>query len=110
MNRSNIISIEVTALPVEPTVITIADTILKKNQKTEKQEFLKEIEEINWEEMKAEIEDARREALKEIEEIDWEQMKIDIKNSVNEVDWDEIKNEMKKSMVFLDSLHIELDH
>jgi hypothetical protein len=73
---------------------TTLDTIPQTNQRTEKQELLDEIEEIDWEKIKAGIEDARQEAMEQI----------------NVIDWDEIKNDIKNSSVFNDSVRIEIDH
>jgi len=88
-------------------------------------------EEFESEAMETEIEDACHETLEAIEEIDWEEirvemelsisdmkidieeMKIDIENSINGIDWDEISEEiridLRQSKVFLDSIMIEME-
>jgi beta-lactamase regulating signal transducer with metallopeptidase domain len=67
-----------------------------------REEALREIEEIDWEAMKAEVEEAREEALREIEEIDWEAMKADVEKAreealreIEEIDWEAIREEME---------------
>ena len=135
--RSNNMKSEMTSMPVEQPVITVADTIPQNSQQAEREEIdwgkikqemeaaLEEIKEIDWDEIKQEMEAARLEALEEIDwdemrlemkqnlseiQIDIEEMKREIESSMNEIDWDEIREEMEKSRVFLDSLKIEMDH
>jgi hypothetical protein len=69
-----------------------------------REEARKAMEDIDWEEIRAEME-------KNISEmkIDMEKLKMDIQNSMDEMDWDKIRDEMEKSRVFLDSIRIEMD-
>ena len=89
--------------PADPIEIVVQDTIRKDSKHTELEE-LEVIEEIDWEEMKLEIEVAHLEALEEIEEIDWEEMKVEIEaahlealEEIEEIDWEEIREEMRQS-------------
>jgi beta-lactamase regulating signal transducer with metallopeptidase domain len=87
---------EMIAEPIDPPVMTTMDTIPQKNKSSE----LEEVEEIDWEAMKVEVETAHQEALEEIEEIDWEAMKVEVETArkeVEEIDWEEIKAEMELS-------------
>jgi bla regulator protein BlaR1 len=83
---------------------TTFDTIPQTSPRTEKQAILDEIEEIDWEKMKAEIEDARQEAIEQIEEIDWEKMKAEIEDArqeaieqIKEIDWEKMKAEIEEA-------------
>lgn len=118
------------AAPIE---IVHPDTIPQKKQHTELEDVAEpeELEDFEWEAMEIEIEAVVQEALEAVEEVDWEdvrmemelsisdmkvdmeEMKIEIQNSINEIDWDEIREDiridMEISKVFLDSLKIEMD-
>lgn len=59
----------------------------------------------DMEEFKIEMKDA----MKEIEEIDWEEIKKEIEESMEEIDWEEIKKEMKNVHIHLDSVLHDLD-
>ncbi|MCP4312709.1 MAG: hypothetical protein GY790_15715 [Bacteroidetes bacterium] len=86
------------APPPSPVPITQPDTITGE----EKARILKEVEEamaeINWEEIKTDIEEARRTAM---EEIDWDEMKTEIeearRTAMEEIDWDEMKKEIEEA-------------
>jgi hypothetical protein len=93
---------QMTALPVDQSFGMMVDTIPQIDPITEKQKILKEIEEIDWEKMKAEIEDARLEALEQIEQIDWEKMKAEIEEArlealeqIEQIDWEKMKAEIE---------------
>ena len=60
----------------------------------------------DMEEFKIEMKDA----MKEIEEIDWEEIKREIEESMEEIDWEEIKKEMENVHIHLDSLLHDIDH
>jgi hypothetical protein len=60
----------------------------------------------DMEEFKTELKDA----MKEIEAIDWENIKKEIEESMEEIDWKEMKKEMEKVHIHLDSVLHELDH
>jgi bla regulator protein BlaR1 len=90
---------------IDPPVMTIMDTIPQKNNSTDLeeveeaalQEALEEIEEIDWDAMKEEMEAA----LVEVEEIDWDAMKEEMEAAlveIEEIDWEEVKAEMELSL------------
>jgi len=96
---------EMIAAPMDPPVMTIMDTIPQKNKTADLeeveeaalQEALEEIEEIDWDAMKEEMEAAHLEAL---EEIDWDAMKEEMeaaRQEIEEIDWEEVKAEMEHS-------------
>ncbi|MCK5692404.1 MAG: hypothetical protein KAI08_06130 [Bacteroidales bacterium] len=96
---------EIIAEPMDPPVMTIMDTIPQKNKHADLeeveevalQEALEEIEEIDWDAMKEEMEAVRLEAL---EEIDWDAMKEEMeaaRQEIEEIDWEEVKAEMEHS-------------
>jgi beta-lactamase regulating signal transducer with metallopeptidase domain len=68
------------------------------------EEARKEMKEIDWEEMKQEMERSFSEM-----QIDMEVMKREIEESMKEIDWDEIRREMENTRLELDSLFIEKD-
>jgi hypothetical protein len=114
--RYNSLPQALVTIPVEQTVnITVADTIPQKGDATGAEAALEEIEEIDWAEIKVEIESSYMEALEEIEEIDWTEIKVEIESSylealeeIEEIDWTEIKVEIEQSMGVLDSIRFEL--
>jgi DNA topoisomerase VI subunit B len=77
-------------------------------QKAEEME--KALEEIDWEEIEAEIRDAGEEAMAEI---DWEAMKLEIeqarKEALEDIDWEEIREEMSTARMQIDSAVQELE-
>ncbi|MCK4993290.1 MAG: hypothetical protein KAS29_22485, partial [Bacteroidales bacterium] len=83
----------------DPTEIAVPDTIPEERQYEE----LEEIDEADWEEIKAEMEQSFSEMkldLEEINEIDWEAIKEEMeaaRQEVEEIDWDEVKAEMDQS-------------
>ena len=68
------------------------------------------LEEIDWEKMKKEMEEARHNAMAEI---DWEQMKKDMEdlrsNVLEEIDWEKMKKEMEEIRVKIDLMFEDLD-
>ena len=119
--RFSIMKSEMTVMPVEQSVITVADTIPQKSEQAEldherdaaRQEALEEIEEIDWDEIRLDIETAHREALEALEEIDWEEIWADIEadrrealEEIEEIDWEEIKLELDQS---LSKMQIDLE-
>jgi len=68
------------------------------------EEARREMKEIDWEEMKQEMERSFSEM-----QIDMEEMKREIEESIKEIDWDEIRREMGNTRHELDSLFIEKD-
>jgi beta-lactamase regulating signal transducer with metallopeptidase domain len=92
--------ISVMALTPVPAVsnISIQDTI----REPKKPEPLKEREEMDWDQIKEDMEAARLEAREAMEEIDWDQIKEDMeaarleaREAMEEIDWDQIKEDMK---------------
>jgi len=106
----------------------INETDMKAEVEAARQEALKEIDEIDWdkvkkdleeareefenidmEQMKADMESARKEALKEIQEIDWEKLEAERQKAIQEIkeiDWDEMKLELQNS---LSDIEIDID-
>jgi bla regulator protein blaR1 len=121
--RSGLIMDDMAIAPEEKPMITVSDTIpqtkpeainekageidweeMKAVVEEARKEALKEIEEIDWEEMKAQVEEAQQEALKEIKEIDWEQMKEEMEEArqealkeIKEIDWEQMKAEVEEA-------------
>jgi hypothetical protein len=86
---------ELTPKSADPIEIVYPDTIPQKKQAAEPEE----LEELEWEDMEIEIEDAYQEALEAIEEIDWEEMKEDMEaarlEALEEINWEEMKEEIE---------------
>jgi hypothetical protein len=117
-------AVESIAEPItNPTLVQVADTVpevenepeeLEKIDweeiKKELEEARLEIKEIDWEEIKKEMEEARIEAL---EEIDWEEIKKEMEEArieaLEEIDWEKIRMEMEEFKIDLDSLKLDLD-
>ena len=64
------------------------------------------VEEIDWDEIKKELEEANIEMKKAVEEIDWDEIKkelgeasIEMKKAMEEIDWDEIREDMEEARV-----------
>ena len=77
---------------------------LKEEMEEARLEVLEELEQIDWEAMKEEIEEARQEALEEIEEIDWEKIRAEMELNISEmkIDMEEMKKEIENSMKEID--------
>jgi bla regulator protein BlaR1 len=63
-----------------------------------------EMDAIDWDEVKKDLHESVAEM-----EIDMEKIKADIETSMKEIDWDQIKKDMEETMIHLDSLCIDLD-
>ena len=76
--------------------IPVQDTI----RDPKKQEELKEMKELDWDQIKEDMESARIEAM---EEIDWDQIKEDMESArieaMEEIDWDQIKEDMEAAKI-----------
>ena len=128
--KSNLKGSLFAGIPMQAIEQSTQDTIPKpgpeelKEAEEAREEALREIEEIDWEAMKAEVEEARQEALREIEEIDWEEIKaemkldmeelrMDIENSMKDINWEEIREDIARDLeeakVYLDSIKLEMD-
>jgi len=72
-----------------------------------------EHEDIDWEEIKEEMEEARIEAMEALEEIDWEGIREEMEEArmeaLEEIDWEEIREELAKTKIYLDSLKMDMD-
>lgn len=76
------------------------------------------IVEIDWEQLKLEMEETMEEVRAEMEEIDWEEMKAEMKEGlesarieIDAIDWDELKMEMEESFadIEIDMEKIKVD-
>ena len=71
-----------------------------------KQKELREEEEVDWDQIKEDMEAARMEAKEAMEEIDWDQIKEDMEaarlEAMEEIDWDEMKAEMDSAIQDMD--------
>lgn len=103
---------EIVEIPEPPETILAPDTVPDIRSVEREKAMQEAMDEIDWEEIKKEIETAKQQAL---EEIDWEEIKRDVetarKEALEEIDWDEIKKEMENSRIHLDSVmkHIDFD-
>ncbi len=107
--------------PIAPT--SVLDTVpdvdwdeIKKEMEEAKIEVKQAMEEIDWDEIKLEMEEAKLEAKKAMEEIDWDEIKLEMeeakleaKKAMEEIDWDEIKLEMSGVKLHLDSVLQDID-
>jgi len=88
----------------EPAILHRPDTIPEVENEPE------EVEKIDWEEIKKEIEEARIEVM---EEIDWEEIKKEMEEArieaMEEIDWEAIKKEMEEARITMDSLKMDMD-
>ena len=110
--------------PENPAVpASVLDTVpdvdwdeIKKEMEEAKLEAKKAMEEIDWDEIKLEMEEAKLEAKKAMEEIDWDEIKLEMeeakleaKKAMEEIDWDEIKLEISGIKLHLDSVLQDID-
>lgn len=122
--RSGSLKSQIISQPAVPGVIAAPDTIpqekqvpqdeevgeLKAEVEAERQEALKEIEEIDWDKVKDELEEAR----KEFEDIDLDEMKAEMESArqealkeVEEVDWDKVKKELEEAREEFEHMDLE---
>ncbi|MEN8226832.1 MAG: M56 family metallopeptidase [Bacteroidota bacterium] len=100
----------------DPEVLSEMEQALKELEEIDWEEIKKEmenaklevLEEIDWEEIKKEMEDAKLEVL---EEIDWEEIKKEMEDAklevLEEIDWEEIKKEMEQALKELEEIDWE---
>jgi hypothetical protein len=93
---------EINTIPEDQSNGAMVDTIPQFDRNNEKEEILEEMDAIDWEKLKAEVEEARMNALEQIEEVDWEKIKAEMEEArmnaleqIEEVDWEKMKAEME---------------
>jgi bla regulator protein BlaR1 len=73
-------------------------TGLEEDKKTDREEIHKAMEEIDWEELHKEIEQARKQVM---EETDWEELRKEMeqagKQAMEEIDWEELRKEIEQA-------------
>ncbi len=77
-----------------------SDTLTREEQQQLKEEIDKAMAEINWEEIKREMEEVKIEVL---EEINWDEIKKEIELTkielIEDIDWEEIKREIEEAKI-----------
>ena len=123
--RSGVMKNQNISHPAEPGVIAPPDTIpqvneqvpeevevaeMKAEMESARQEALKEIEEIDWDKVKKELEEARE----EFEDIDLGKMKADMESArqealkeLQEIDWDKVKEELEEAREGIEDIDLE---
>ena len=83
---------------------------LEKEIEVAKMEPMKVLEEVNWEEIKKEMELAQQEA---IESIDWEELKKEMEvakqQAMESIDWEELKLDLAETRIHVDSIMQDFD-
>ena len=76
------------------------------SMKEEIEKAQKEVmEEIDWDAMKQEI----QESMEELREIDWENMKIEVEESIRDIDWEQMRKDLEESMDEIDFESFRID-
>ncbi len=99
--------------PADPSEAEVDWDEIKGEMEEARIEAIQAIEEIDWDEIKMEMEEARIEAIQAIEEIDWDEIKEEMEMAraaaLEEIDWDKIKKEMSGLRLHLDSVLKDMD-
>lgn len=102
--------------PIDPLEDEVDWEMIKKEMEEAKIEVKLAMEEIDWEEIKLEMKEAQIEVKKAMEEIDWDEIKLEMKEAkieakkaMEEIDWDEIKKEMSDVKLHLDTVFQDID-
>jgi len=123
--RSGSLKSQIISVPAGPGVIAAPDTIpqddemvpedvevgeMKAEMESARQEALKEIEEIDWDKVEEELEQAR----KEFEDIDLDDMKAEMESArqealkeIDEMDWDKVKKELEEAREEFEHMDLE---